>query len=573
MELRLPAAHSTGVDGHVRRVTAPDALAPDGTAIVVGASLAGWRAVETLRAEGFEGMLTLVGAERHLPYDRPPLSKQVLAGTWPPEKAVLADRRRSSELRVHEVLGREAVRLDVEGRAVELDDGSIVQADAVVLATGATPRVLPGTESLGPADGLFTLRTLDDSLALRAAVTAAPQARVVVIGAGFIGAGGGVDLRGPRLPRHRARGAGHPVAPGARSRARPPLRVALRRARRGLEDGVCRWPGVRRASGTGGAGGGKGAGPGSRWSSTAARPWPQTWSSSASASRPRRGGSTDRGSRSATASSVTTGSSRPTASSRRETSPRWEWRHDDGEELIRIEHWQVAAEAGVAAARSLLAGRADAPAFSPVPYFWSDQFGIRFQVLGSPSGEDEVVITEGRSRRGSSSRCSAEPVACAPSWPSASRASSWASDRSCSRGAASTTRWLTPRAEAPPAPGVGGSRNPGRGGSDVRRRNRRRHDRDNERAWIRKAGSNGQRFVTLPPGTVLLAVGQAGCGTPHRGELKGRGRYGIEGSAARGQGWFSSTERAPAGEGARSRDGGAGRRRVRRLRLAGLRRQ
>ena len=63
---------------------------------------------------------------------------------------------------------------------------------------------------------------------------------------------------------------------------------------------------------------------------------------------------------------------------------RWLWRRDDGEELIRIEHWQVAAEAGVAAARSLLAGRADAPSFSPVPYFWSDQYGIRLQVLGSP---------------------------------------------------------------------------------------------------------------------------------------------------------------------------------------------
>ena len=129
-------------------MTAPDALASDGTAVVVGASLAGWRAVETLRADGFEGTLTLVGAEKHLPYDRPPLSKQVLAGTWPPEKAVLADRRRSSELLVHEVLGHEADRLDVEGRAVELDDGSIVPADAlVVITTGAIPRSLPETGS------------------------------------------------------------------------------------------------------------------------------------------------------------------------------------------------------------------------------------------------------------------------------------------------------------------------------------------------------------------------------------------------------------------------------------------
>jgi NADPH-dependent 2,4-dienoyl-CoA reductase/sulfur reductase-like enzyme len=79
---------------------------------------------------------------------------------------------------------------------------------------------------------------------------------------------------------------------------------------------------------------------------------------------------------------------------------RWQWRRDGGEEQIRIEHWQVAAEAGVAAARSLLAGRADAPAFSPVPYFWSDQYGIRLQVLGSPRGSYEIHIVEGSPEEG-----------------------------------------------------------------------------------------------------------------------------------------------------------------------------
>jgi len=74
---------------------------------------------------------------------------------------------------------------------------------------------------------------------------------------------------------------------------------------------------------------------------------------------------------------------------------RWNWRHDGGEELIRIEHWQLAAEAGVAAARSLLAGRSEAALFTPIPYFWSDQFEIRFQVLGNPGGRDEVEIVDG----------------------------------------------------------------------------------------------------------------------------------------------------------------------------------
>ena len=118
-------------------------MTEDSTVVVVGAPLAGWRAVETLRAEGFDGTISLVGDERHLPYDRPPLSKQVLAGTWPPEKAVLADRRRSSELRVHEVLGRRAVRLDAEGRKVELDDGTVLNGDALVLTTGASHSPVP----------------------------------------------------------------------------------------------------------------------------------------------------------------------------------------------------------------------------------------------------------------------------------------------------------------------------------------------------------------------------------------------------------------------------------------------
>jgi NADPH-dependent 2,4-dienoyl-CoA reductase/sulfur reductase-like enzyme len=79
---------------------------------------------------------------------------------------------------------------------------------------------------------------------------------------------------------------------------------------------------------------------------------------------------------------------------------RWLWRHDTFEEFIRIEHWEVAANAGAAAARSLLAGRRDAPSFTPVPYFWSDQYGIRFQVLGNPGGDDDVEIVDGSLEEG-----------------------------------------------------------------------------------------------------------------------------------------------------------------------------
>ncbi len=365
-------------------------LNADSTIVVVGASLAGWRAVETLRAEGFGGTISLVGEERHLPYDRPPLSKQVLAGTWPPEKAVLADKRRSSEHRVHEVLGRRAVRLEAETRKVELDDGAVLQGDAFVIATGASPRPLPGTEPLSQRDGLFTLRTLDDSLALRAAVTAVEAARVVVIGAGFIGAevastcadlGCRVTvLEALDVPLRNVLGTtiGSHFAELHLSHG-----VDLR-----TEVGVHR---VRKAD-TGSTGlvveldGGEafaadvvvvgiGVIPATDWLADS-------------------GLTVDNGvacdDRLFAADGIVAAGD----------IARWLWRRDGGEELIRIEHWQVAAEAGVAAARSLLAGRANAPAFTPVPYFWSDQYGIRLQVLGSPRGSDEIHIAEGSPEEG-----------------------------------------------------------------------------------------------------------------------------------------------------------------------------
>ena len=364
--------------------------------IVVGASLAGWRATEGLRAEGFAGKISLVGEELHLPYDRPPLSKQVLAGTWPPEKAVLADKKRSSELAVHEVLGRRATGLDVAGRRVELDDGSVLSADAIVLATGAAPRRLPGTETLGPADGLFVLRSIDDSLALRAAVTAVEGARVVVVGAGFIGsevastcAGLGcrvtvlevmdvplANVLGPVVGAHCA---SLPGANGVSLRTG----VGLERIERG--------------------GGGSGSGAGSARLTVHMRDGevfdadvvvvgigvsPSTgWLESS-------GLTVDNGvvcdDRLFAADGIVAAGDMA----------RWLWRHDGSEELIRIEHWEVAANAGAAAARSLLAGRADAPSFAPIPYFWSDQYGIRIQVLGNPGGDDEMVITEGSFEEG-----------------------------------------------------------------------------------------------------------------------------------------------------------------------------
>src|SRR5580765_1690765 len=109
---------------------------------VVGTSLAGLRAIETLRREGFDGTIVAVGAEAHLPYDRPPLSKELLAGTAEPADIVLR-KQGVDDLAVDWRLGLPAVALDVGARELTLADGTGVAFDGVVLATGSTPRRLP----------------------------------------------------------------------------------------------------------------------------------------------------------------------------------------------------------------------------------------------------------------------------------------------------------------------------------------------------------------------------------------------------------------------------------------------
>ena len=131
------------------------------TVTIVGASLAGWSVARGLRGGGFDGRITLVGAEPHRPYDRPPLSKAYLAGDL--EAGDLSLVVEGEADRVDWVLGQRAVALRPD-RTVTLDDGTELAADALVIATGATPRTLPGTDGLG---GVHTLRTRDDADTLR----------------------------------------------------------------------------------------------------------------------------------------------------------------------------------------------------------------------------------------------------------------------------------------------------------------------------------------------------------------------------------------------------------------------
>lgn len=151
------------------------------TVVVVGASLGGLSAARALREQGFAGELVVVGEETHRPYDRPPLSKDFLAGRV--TAADLALETDDEALEARWLLGRRATRLDAATRRLTLSDGSHLDADGIVIATGARARTLPGADGLG---GVHTLRTLDDAVALRAELV--QGRRLVVIGAGFIGA-------------------------------------------------------------------------------------------------------------------------------------------------------------------------------------------------------------------------------------------------------------------------------------------------------------------------------------------------------------------------------------------------
>ncbi|MEW2118927.1 FAD-dependent oxidoreductase [Streptomyces sp. NPDC005474] len=159
--------------------------------VVVGASAAGLAVVEAARAQGYRGELTLIGDEPHLPYDRPPLSKQLLTGDWSPERLVLREQAHLDELAVTMRLGQPASGLDADSREVVLADGDRIPYDALVVTTGVRARRLPGSDGIS---GVHVLRTLHDALTLRAELT--PGRRLVVLGAGVLGAEAAAVARG-----------------------------------------------------------------------------------------------------------------------------------------------------------------------------------------------------------------------------------------------------------------------------------------------------------------------------------------------------------------------------------------
>jgi NADPH-dependent 2,4-dienoyl-CoA reductase/sulfur reductase-like enzyme len=149
--------------------------------VIVGASAAGLSTAEALRRKHFDGQITIVGDEPCQAYDRPPLSKQILAGEWDADRARLFPPARVLRIGAELRLGHGATSADLAGHRVVLDNGEVLRYDELVIATGVRPRTLDGAD----ADGVFVLRTLEHSQALAAAI--GRHRRMVIVGAGFLG--------------------------------------------------------------------------------------------------------------------------------------------------------------------------------------------------------------------------------------------------------------------------------------------------------------------------------------------------------------------------------------------------
>lgn len=355
--------------------------------IVVGASLAGLRAVETLRSSGYAGGVSVVGAEPHLPYDRPPLSKKFLSGEWDADRIALRKADDMGGLDVAWHLGVAASGLEVADdgtRTVHLADGSAVHGDGVIIATGASVRRLPDQPNL---DGVVELRTLDDSLDLRARF--GDGVRMVVIGAGFIGleAAATAHERGCRvtvlegLPAPLVRGLGEDMgrAIGAvHERHGVDLRCNVSVA--GLEGEGGRVTGVRLADGEVVPADivlvAIGVGPATAWLD-------------GSGLEVRDGVVCD--------ATLCAGPARVYAAGDLVRWPNLLFGDPATGEEMRIEHWTNAAEQGAAAARNLLrvARGEEAEPYAAVPFFWSDQFDAKVQFLGRASGDDDVQVIAG----------------------------------------------------------------------------------------------------------------------------------------------------------------------------------
>jgi 3-phenylpropionate/trans-cinnamate dioxygenase ferredoxin reductase component len=358
----------------------------DGRVVIVGASLAGLRAAEALRAEGFTGHLTLIGDEPYPPYDRPPLSKTVLTGWLPATHTFLPQVR---DITAECLLGVPATQLNLLGRVVGLADGRHIPFDRLLIATGTRARQWPD-KAQAALDGVFTIRTLDDGARLRDRLAAEPKG-VLVIGAGFTGSEVASVCRELGLAVTVAERSAAPLA-GALGGAAGMVAARLQREhgvdlrcnvtvmalegdaqgrlqRAHLSDGdvlevevaVVALGAVRNIE----------------------------WLQGSGLAADARGVVCDGACRAFDANAIVTDDIFVAGDVAR-------WPHPlyDGQ-LLAVEHWGNAVEQATTAAHNMVCAPSERRAHKPLPAFWSNQFGVNIKAIGLPTLADEVVVTQG----------------------------------------------------------------------------------------------------------------------------------------------------------------------------------
>ncbi|MCX5374830.1 FAD-dependent oxidoreductase [Streptomyces sp. NBC_00015] len=349
-----------------------DARAP-ARVLVVGASASGLTTVEALRRKGYEGRITVLGEEPHAPYDRPPLSKQVLSGAWEPDRAVLRTQDVLDGLDAEFVLGDPALSLDAATRTVVTASGRELRADAIVIATGVRPRTLPGQEGLS---GVHVLRTLDDSLMLRKELLGA--SRAVVVGEGVLGSeiaatartlGLDVTLTGP-LAAPMALQVGPLVA--------------------GVLGELHSERGVRLRLGTGVAGFTAEAGRVTGVRLTTDEELPADVVVVAIGAAPATEWLADSGLE--LDNGVVCDSRCRAEEGVYAVGDVARWHHERLGRLLRLENRTNVTEQAMAVAANILG---DDQPYVPVPYFWTDQFDAKLQVHGFLPADAEVDVVEG----------------------------------------------------------------------------------------------------------------------------------------------------------------------------------
>ncbi len=334
------------------------------TAVVVGSSIGGVRTAQALRSEGFDGRVVLVGEESELPYDKPPLSKQFLAGEWDVDRVRLMTQEDAERHGIELRLGARATRLDVAARRLLLEDGTALGYDSAVIATGASARPSPWR----PRSGVQVVRTLADSRALPDHLRR--EGPVVVVGGGFIGAEVAATARGlghevtvvDPLPAPIGRVVGSEI--GRHFSELHHRHGVATHFGVGVEaiDGEAGALRVRLTDGSdlpaGTAVVGIGAVPNDGWLADSGLPIEN-------------GVLCDEHSRALDAPDVFA------------VGDVARWFHPGRREYVRVEHWTNAVEQAVCAAHNI-AHPDDLRSYRPVEYVWSDQYDWKAQIVGRP---------------------------------------------------------------------------------------------------------------------------------------------------------------------------------------------